>query len=329
MAERRAGLGRGLGELFQRTDPDAPSHPVDQHVIVDKIGQIDGWATRVDVPRETLPSTPAAATTVDPTNGYYADIPINAIHPNAKQPRTEFEQGALEELVGSIREVGLLQPIVVRQDGEDSYELVMGERRWRASREAGLDRVPAIVRKTSDDAMLRDALLENIHRVQLNPLEEAAAYQQLMGDFGCTQHELGQRIKRSRSQIANTVRLLNLPGPVQRQVAAGEITAGHARALLGLRDVTAQTALVERIITEGLSVRVTEEIVAQAGADRPKPRGRTPRPNDPALQELSSELGELFDAPVDVTRGSKKGKIVLEFSSDDDLQRIVGLLRGA
>ncbi len=343
MAERRAGLGRGLGELFQRTDPDAPPHPVDQHVIVDKRGQVDGWATQVDVPRETsAPTLPVAAesegvagesgeslhVTVGPENGYYADIPIDAIHPNAKQPRTDFEQAALEELVESIREVGLLQPIVVRQDGEDAYELVMGERRWRASREAGLDRVPAIVRKTSDDDMLRDALLENIHRVQLNPLEEAAAYQQLMGDFGCTQQELARRIKRSRSQIANTVRLLNLPGAVQRQVAAGELTAGHARALLGLQDVTAQTSLAKRIITEGLSVRATEEIVTLAGIDRPK-RGRTPQPNDPLLQELSSELGELFDAPVDVTRGRKKGKIVLEFSSDEDLQRIVGILRGA
>ncbi|SDB97650.1 chromosome segregation DNA-binding protein [Raineyella antarctica] len=265
--------------------------------------------------------------TVDPSNGFYAEIPIDLIHPNAKQPRNVFEEDSLEELVGSIREVGLLQPIVVRSDGQGAYELVMGERRWRASRLAGLEAVPSIVRATADDDMLRDALLENIHRVQLNPLEEAAAYQQLMGDFGCTQLELAQRIKRSRSQIANTVRLLNLPPTVQRQVAGGVLSAGHARALLGLQDVRDQERLAKRIVTEGLSVRATEEIVALGGQDRPKPRRRNPRGGDPRLQELSSELGDYFDTRVEVTRGRNKGKIVVEFASEDDLDRIVSLLR--
>lgn len=268
-----------------------------------------------------------ARVTVDPANGYYADIPIDRIHPNVKQPRQVFEEEALEELVGSIREVGLLQPIVVREDGEGSYELVMGERRWRASSLAGLETVPAIVRETTDDDMLRDALLENIHRVQLNPLEEAAAYQQLMEDFGCTQQELGERIKRSRSQIANLIRLLNLPPSVQRQVAAGSLSAGHARALLGLPDRWAQERLAARIVTEGLSVRMTEEIVARSAGGGNRPGRRTTRERDPQLQELSTQLGDYFDTRVEVTRGARKGKIVLEFVSEADLHRIMGLLQ--
>lgn len=358
MAERRAGLGRGLGELFQRTDLDAPPHPVDQHVIVDKTGgrPESGSVTRTNATRRTedvsrgtsatgeRPVVPAVVVdpadgpeeedraepeqaTVDPANGHYAEVPIDQIHPNARQPRNVFEEEALGELIGSIREVGLLQPIVVRQDGPESYELVMGERRWRASRAAGLEMVPAIIRSTADDDMLRDALLENIHRVQLNPLEEAAAYQQLMEDFGCTQQQLADRIKRSRSQIANTLRLLHLPPTVQRRVAAGTLTAGHARALLGLRKVADQERLAERIVTEGLSVRATEEIVALGAADRPKPAPRRPRSKDPRLQEISSRLGDFFDARVEVTKGPRKGKIVVEFASEDDLQRIVGLLR--
>lgn len=272
-------------------------------------------------------SADAGTPAVDPSNGYFTELPIDQVHPNAKQPRTMFEEEALEELVGSIREVGLLQPIVVRQDGPESYELVMGERRWRASRQAGLDTVPAIVRATADDDMLRDALLENIHRVQLNPLEEAAAYQQLMEDFGCTQQELADRIKRSRSQIANTLRLLNLPPTVQRRVAAGVLSAGHARALLGVPDVPAQETLAQRIVAEGLSVRATEEIVALGAMDRPKPRQRPLRGNDPDLQEVSVELENYFETRVQVTQGRTKGRIVVEFASRDDLNRIVQLLR--
>lgn len=364
MAERRAGLGRGLGELFQRTDGEELLDPVDQHVIVGRSGPTPdadaGTGARtsrsaskpsltersgLDVSRGTRARSTAGRTTpsvaptgaasadrpdhvtVDPANGYFAEIPIGQIQPNAKQPRTHFEEEALDELVGSIREVGLLQPIVVRKDGADSYELVMGERRWRASRQAGLRTVPAIVRATTDDAMLRDALLENIHRVQLNPLEEAAAYQQLMEDFGCTQQVLADRIKRSRSQIANTLRLLNLPPTLQRRVAAGSLSAGHARALLGLPDVLDQEQLAERIIAEGLSVRATEELVALAAADRPRPRPRTSRNHDPQLQEVSVELESYFETKVQVTQGRNKGKIVLEFASKDDLNRIVRLLR--
>ena len=382
MAERRAGLGRGLGELFQRTDLDAPPHPVDQHVIVDQSGRngqelrqpvvtndpsedrahsaveddpvsrgtspgaapetVDSEAVdagrsgpTVDVPQRVASPLGSTGTgddegdrpTVDRKNGYFAEIPIDQIHANAKQPRTVFEDDALAELVGSIQEVGLLQPIVVRKDAVDSYELVMGERRWRASRLAGLEAVPAIVRATADDDMLRDALLENIHRVQLNPLEEAAAYQQLMEDFGCTQQQLAGQIKRSRSQIANTVRLLNLPPTVQRRVAAGVLSAGHARALLGLPDVPAQERLAQRIVAEGLSVRATEEIVALGTRDRPRPPQRTPRGRDPQLQALSTELGNYFDTRVEVSQGRKTGKIVVEFASQDDLHRIMGLLR--
>lgn len=353
MAERRAGLGRGLGELFQRTDLDAPPHPVDQHVIVDTMHRQTDESTRPVVstaptPEETAPrpgkhdrprqdaveqpavepdAAESESTVVDPSNGYYADIPIDRIHPNLKQPRQVFDEDALEELVGSIREVGLLQPIVVREDGEGAYELVMGERRWRASSLAGLETVPSIVRETADDDMLRDALLENIHRVQLNPLEEAAAYQQLMEDFGCTQQELGARIKRSRSQIANMIRLLNLPPSVQRQVAAGVLSAGHARALLGLTDRWAQERLATRIVTEGLSVRMTEEIVARGGGDGPRPGRRSARDRDPQLQELSAQLGDYFDTRVEVTRGARKGKIVLEFVSEADLERIMALLK--
>ena len=348
MAERRAGLGRGLGELFQRTDVETSPHPVDQHVIVDKLGRPNTVSSRPrvandsptgSVPRETapadgqeVPKRPSSdnlqdAPVVDTTNGYFAELPIDQIHPNARQPRSVFEEEALDELVGSIREVGLLQPIVVRRDGPESFELVMGERRGRASRAACLEVVPAIVRATADDDMLRDALLENIHRVQLNPLEEAAAYQQLMEDFGCTQQQLADRIKRSRSQIANTLRLLNLPPTVQRRVAAGVLSAGHARALLGLPDALDQERLAQRVVAEGLSVRATEEIVALGSAEKPRPRPRTPRSSDPRLQEISSELGDLFATRVEVTKGRRKGKIVVEFASEDDLHRIVDLLK--
>lgn len=370
MAERRAGLGRGLGELFQRTDLETSPHPVDQHVIVDKTGRSGTTTTRstedvsetvnrtaasvaggrsttatptatptmtTDVPRGTSTDGEEAAVApaggddqppvVDATNGHFAELPIEQIHPNAKQPRSVFEEEALDELVDSIREVGLLQPIVVRRDGPESYELVMGERRWRASRAAGLVVVPAIVRATADDDMLRDALLENIHRVQLNPLEEAAAYQQLMQDFGCTQQHLADRIKRSRSQIANTLRLLNLPPTVQRMVAGGLLSAGHARALLGLPEVHDQERLAQRIVAEGLSVRAIEEMVARANTAKPGPRPRTPRGSDPRLLEISSELGSFFDARVEVTKGRRKGRIVVEFDTEDDLHRIVGLLK--
>jgi ParB family chromosome partitioning protein len=259
-----------------------------------------------------------------------AEVPIAGIVPNPRQPRQDFSEEALEELKSSIREVGLLQPIVVRQLSADKYELVMGERRWRAAQAIGRESIPAIVRETRDDAMLRDALLENIHRVDLNPLEEAAAYQQLLEEFGVTHEELGRRIGRSRPQISNTIRLLNLPGPVQRRVAAGVLSAGHARALLGLADQESQESLARRVVAEGLSVRATEEAVtvalAGAGASRPTPAKRRPIPHSPALAELAERLSDQFDTRVKVDLGRSKGKITIEFATVDDLERIVDLI---
>jgi ParB family chromosome partitioning protein len=237
-----------------------------------------------------------------------------------------FDEDAMAELVDSLREVGLLQPIVVRPAGPDRYELIMGERRWRAAGAAGMTSIPAIVRATDDDVMLRDALLENLHRAQLNPLEEAAAYDQLLTDFGCTHDELAGRLGRSRPQISNTLRLLRLPASVQRRVAAGVLSAGHARAVLGLDDPDAQERLAQRIVAEGLSVRTVEEIVAVGGeAERERPR-RTKRPVAPKLEVLASRLSERFETRVKVDLGRSKGRIIVEFGSIDDLERIVALM---
>ncbi|MGH3169837.1 MAG: ParB/RepB/Spo0J family partition protein, partial [Trebonia sp.] len=232
---------------------------------------------------------------------------------------------ALEERAASITEVGLLQPVVVRKLRDGQYELVMGERRWRASMRAGLEAIPAIVRETPDTDMLRDALLENLHRQQLDPLEEAAAYQQLLDDFGATHEQLAQRIGRSRPHISNTLRLLNLPPAVQKRVAAGIISAGHARALLSLDDPLAQERLAQRIVAEGLSVRAVEEIVT-LGDDNPAKQPRkapTAKPVAPALRNLADRLSDLFDTKVKVELGRNKGKIVVEFATVDDLERIV------
>ena len=258
----------------------------------------------------------------------FREVPVDDIRPNAKQPRHAFDEDAHEELKTSIKEFGLLQPVVVRELGPGSYELVMGERRWRASRDLGLPTIPAIVRETADDAMLRDALLENLHRVDLNPLEEAAAYRQLLEEFGTTHEELANRIGRSRSQVTNTIRLLNLPVPVQRRVAAGVLSAGHARALLALDDPGAQDALATRIVAEGLSVRAVEELVALAGHEKPSTNRAAParRVSAPALTDLADRLSDNFDTRVKVELGRRKGKIVVEFASVDDLERIVGLM---
>jgi ParB family chromosome partitioning protein len=258
----------------------------------------------------------------------FAEIPVERIHANAKQPRQVFDEDALAELGHSIREFGVLQPVVVRPDG-DGYELVMGERRLRAGASAGLQTIPAIVRSTADDAMLRDALLENIHRAQLNPLEEAAAYQQLLEEFGATHEELARRIGRSRPQVSNTIRLMNLPLAVQRRVAAGVLSAGHARALLGLDDPEQQDELAARIVAEGLSVRATEELVALAQRGGPaKKQTRTParKITAPAVSELANRLSDVFDTRVRVDLGRRKGKITVEFASIDDLERIVGVM---
>jgi ParB family chromosome partitioning protein len=258
------------------------------------------------------------------------EVGVDDVVPNPKQPRQVFDDEALDELTHSVREFGLLQPIVVREraGGEDGagYELIMGERRLRAAKAAALQTVPAIVRDTTDDALLRDALLENIHRVQLNPLEEAAAYQQLLEEFGATHEELAGRIGRSRSQVTNTIRLLKLPVKVQTRVAAGVISAGHARALLGLADADAQDALATRIVAEGLSVRATEEAVAMAAAEQPAAKRRTRRISAPGVEDLAGRLSDVFETKVKVQIGRAKGRIVVEFGSVDDLQRIVGLM---
>jgi ParB family chromosome partitioning protein len=259
----------------------------------------------------------------------FAEIPVGAIEPNPRQPRQVFDDEALDELKISIQEVGFLQPIVVRETRGDSYELVMGERRWRAAQSIGRETIPAIVRDTRDDAMLRDALLENIHRANLNPLEEAAAYQQLLEEFGATHEELARRIGRSRPQISNTIRLLNLPPQVQRRVAAGVLSAGHARALLGLEDAQAQEELALRVVAEGLSVRATEELVSMALADGPakqSPAKRRAKPHAPALVDLADRLSDRFDTRVKVDLGRNKGKITIEFATVDDLERIVGII---
>jgi ParB family chromosome partitioning protein len=274
--------------------------------------------------------TQAARSDLAPVPGArFAEIPVGAIVPNAKQPRQIFDDEMLDELKISIQEVGFLQPIVVRELGPDKFELVMGERRWRAAQAVGKELIPAIIRDTRDDAMLRDALLENIHRAQLNPLEEAAAYQQLLEEFGATHDELARKIGRSRPQISNTIRLLNLPPKVQRRVAAGVLSAGHARALLSLDDAEAQEQLATRIVAEGLSVRATEELVTLTAADGDKkqdPAKRRAKPHAPALADLADRLSDRFDTRVKVDIGRSKGKITIEFATVDDLERIVGII---
>ena len=305
---RRGGLGKGLGALI-------PTAPV----------ALPAERPGVTIAREAAVAEPAPA---EVPGASYREVPVDDIRPNAKQPRQAFDEDAQEELKTSIKEFGLLQPVVVRETGPGSYELVMGERRWRASRDLGLLTIPAIVRETADDAMLRDALLENLHRVDLNPLEEAAAYRQLLDEFGTTHEELANRIGRSRSQVTNTIRLLNLPVPVQRRVAAGVLSAGHARALLTLDDAGAQDALATRIVAEGLSVRAVEELVALAGQEKPSASRPAPsrRVSAPALTDLADRLSDNFDTRVKVELGRRKGKIVVEFASVDDLERIVGLM---
>lgn len=380
MAEKRRGLGRGLGALIPSSAGD--TRPVDvffpgSTAVAPETAEPDAaeraptsaMATAVDpsaeadaredgpAPTEATPATQDAVDQVAPHHGdplgstalagdrqgghealvpvpgaRFAEIPVGAIRPNPKQPRTVFDEDALAELIGSIREIGVLQPIVVRpleaeHDEAPQYELIMGERRWRATQQAGLDRIPAIIRETDDDVLLRDALLENLHRSQLNALEEAAAYQQLLDDFGCTHEELARRIHRSRPQISNTLRLLRLPPLVQRRVAAGVLSAGHARALLGLADGAAMERLAQRIVAEGLSVRATEEIVT-LGGDPERRVVRRPRAGDrnAALDDLASRLSDRFDTRVKVVLGRTKGRLTVEFASVQDLNRILGRL---
>ncbi len=260
----------------------------------------------------------------------FALLPLDAIRPNARQPRQVFDEDELAELVHSIKEIGVLQPVVVRPvadpagSDDTAYELVMGERRWRASREAGETTIPAIIRSTGDDDMLRDALLENLHRTQLNPLEEAAAYQQLLDDFGCTHEELAAKLGRSRPQISNFIRLLKLPPLVQRRVAAGVLSAGHARALLALPDAAAMERLAQRIVAEGLSVRSVEEIVALGGEpERPARRAQRGDGRMPELDDLAAFLADRWETRVSIAMGRRKGRMTVEFASVDDLNRIL------
>jgi ParB family transcriptional regulator, chromosome partitioning protein len=305
LSQQRRGLGKGLGALIPTAPPEASPRPRES----------------VTTGTEPVATEPAAA--------HFAELPIGAITPNPRQPRQTFDEQALDELAASIRIVGLLQPIVVRPLGGGSYELIMGERRLRAARLAGIDTVPAIVRDAGDDDMLRDALMENLHRQQLNALEEAAAYQQMLDDFGVTHEELAARIGRSRPHITNTLRLLNLPPAVQRRVAAGVLSAGHARALLGLEDANRQEQLAARIVAEGLSVRAVEEIIAlgEGGtAKQPTRRKASTKPVNPRIRELAAELSELYETKVSVDLGKRKGKIVVEFASLDDLERIISAM---
>jgi ParB family chromosome partitioning protein len=263
------------------------------------------------------------------TGARFDELPLDSIEPNPRQPREVFDEDSMAELVASIREVGVLQPVVVREVGPGRYQLIMGERRWRACREAGVSGVPAIIRETADDQLLRDALLENLHRQQLNPLEEAAAYQQLLAEFGATHDELADRIGRSRSQVSNTIRLLALPPAVQRRVAAGVLSAGHARALLSLADAEAQDRLASRIVAEGLSVRATEEIVSTDHGDETKrPALRRARAGS-SLPELADGLADLLDTQVRVDVGRNRGKLTIGFASMEDLRRIMAVVAPA
>lgn len=316
MVERRRGLGRGLGALIPEApqlERDRSTHPTDVFFR--------------DVSRETAQQEHSAredgATDLAPVPGArFAHIPVAEMCTNPRQPRTVFDEDELADLVSSVKEIGVLQPVVVRPI-DTGYELVMGERRLRACIGAGLTHIPAIVRETSDESMLRDALLENLHRSQLNPLEEAAAYQQLLEDFGCTHEQLAVRLSRSRPQITNSVRLLRLPPLVARRVAAGVLSAGHARALLGLDDPAAMERLAQRIVAEGLSVRSVEEIVALGESGPARTRAVRSRTTAPELDDLAARLSDRWDTRVAINMGRKRGKLTVEFASVDDLNRIL------
>ncbi|WP_131106322.1 ParB/RepB/Spo0J family partition protein [Ornithinimicrobium sufpigmenti] len=363
MTDRRRGLGRGLGALipsapsdqerprdvfFPRSDhagssaegtADAasgftgnhggPAAPDGAAVETGRAGGAETHSAVVPAPAdegsEGLTPVPGAT---------FAEVPVEDIRPNPRQPREVFDEDELAELVRSIEELGVLQPVVIRRVTQDErggaqppFELVMGERRLRATKAAGRSTIPAIIRATDDEHMLRDALLENLHRAQLNPLEEAAAYQQLLEDFGCTHEELATRIGRSRPQISNTIRLLKLPPMVARRVASGVLSAGHARALLGLPDGAAMERLAQRIVAEGLSVRSVEEIVLLGEQDQAQTRRPTRRGDpSPELQEVAERLSDRLETRVQVAMGRRKGRITVEFAGQEDLDRILELL---
>jgi ParB family chromosome partitioning protein len=301
MANQKRGLGRGLGALI----------PTE---LVNNVSTTSNSAVQpVNTNLNTVPGIT------------FAEIDLNQIKPNAKQPRQVFEEESLNELTFSLKEIGLLQPIVVRALANNEYEIVAGERRFRAAKLAGFTKIPALIRDTQDTHMLRDALLENLHRAQLNPLEEAAAYQQLLEDFGGTQEELAAKLGRSRPQVTNTMRLLKLPPTVQKRVAAGVLSSGHAKALLGLAQSGDIEILAGRIVAEGLSVRATEEIVSMGtvGGSSGTAARKLPALKAPGLKELSDRLGDKLDTRVSITMGKAKGKVIIEFSTLEDLRRIV------
>jgi ParB family transcriptional regulator, chromosome partitioning protein len=331
VAPQRRGLGRGLGALIPEAprtgtvprDTGSPASAGPSGAFGPATGSFSV------IPADPASSDPAGSSS-EPVlryvaGAYFEELQVGSIAPNPRQPRRTFDEDALDELSASIAEVGLLQPVVVRKISDGSYELVMGERRWRASQRAGLDVIPAIVRETNDDDMLRDALMENLHRQQLDPLEEAAAYQQLLDDFGATHEQLAQKVGRSRPHISNTLRLLNLPPAVQKKVAAGVISAGHARALLAIEDPAGQERLAQKIVAEGLSVRAVEEIVmlGEEGPVKSPRKAPVNRPVAPALRVLADRLSDRFETRVKVELGRSKGKITVEFATIDDLERIV------
>ena len=336
--QRQGGLGKGLAALI----PSGPGAPSRKPRLGDSAADIILGAS-TGAPKEAGAKKVQGAPTIQQSSGSqkrqakpsvigatYREISVGDILPNPKQPRTVFDEDELAELVHSIKEFGLLQPVVVRPSEEGGFELIMGERRWRASSKAGLATIPAIVRDTKDDDLLRDALLENIHRVQLNPLEEAHAYQQLLEEFGLTQNELADRIGRSRPQVTNMIRLLKLPVDVQKRVAAGTLSGGHARALLGLPDAEAMELIANRVVAEGLSVRATEEAVTLYKRDG-KPAEPTKKPAAPQPQfftDSAERLADRFDTKVTVTMGKRKGKMVVEFGDQEDFERIMALIEG-
>lgn len=370
MSDKRRALGRGLGALIPpgaggaganrptdvffkerpettsgsvdtveraKVDEDAAAHSspkeADSHPDSETSSQVSALNGEAEHAQGHVAGGDTDATELVAVPGaQFAELDLDTIRPNPRQPRTVFDEDDLAELVHSIREIGVLQPIVVRPVPADAtdvadgvqYELIMGERRWRASREAGNATVPAIIKATEDDDLLRDALLENLHRSQLNVLEEAAAYQQLLDDFSCTQEELASRIGRSRPQISNTLRLLRLPPVVARRVAAGVLSAGHARALLGVADAAAMERLAQRIVAEGLSVRTVEEIVS-LGVEDEKPAKRRPRAGGrhPQLDDLAASLSDKLETRVGIALGKSKGKVTIDFASVEDLNRIL------
>ena len=361
MSDKRRALGRGLGALIPQGPTTTINRPVDvffadrsetvgaapeshpddaPETAADGGNALTSENARPepsapdDQPEQTSPDAGLQAASdsgLRPVPGAeFAEVALDDITPNPRQPRTVFDEDDMAELVASIREIGVLQPVVVRrnpstEEGAPAFELIMGERRWRASRAAGLPAVPAIIKGTADEDLLRDALLENLHRAELNPLEEAAAYQQLLDDFGCSHEELAARIGRSRPQISNTIRLLRLPPLVARRVAAGVLSAGHARALLSLPDGAAMERLAQRVVAEGLSVRSVEEIVAVGELDAPS-AVRRPRSGarHPQMDDLAASLADRLDTRVKIALGQRKGRLTVEFASVADLQRILG-----